>query len=472
MVWSTRRVLGESRNPPRGTYGRDHQGRRMTDIRRSALAFTTTLVCALGLVSTASAATTTPGAFTFDVTTAKVGIGPVPSLPINAATLGGQSISLTGTVDADGRLSVPKDKIAFPAITIPIPQEVLTALAGALSGSGTGGLDLGSLLGGLLGGGATTGATTAAAAAPADPAPAAAATTPAPDLTSILALVKDVSVTAGISGTGPAAGTVDPASGATTLDLGLGIGVGINATASLGFFSLPVKDLVTCGISPIPFKLTTGSVTVPGKATTLTGTPYDPATGLVTLVGAVDTPAPGCKLNSLVGSLLGGPNPLDALTTASLGAATVELTGKLAVAPATPPVVTPPVTSTTTTAVVAPPVKKVAAALLKLAKTIKVSGKTVAVKIACQVVDCTGSVKVATVTATSAKTSAKPRTLGSRRYRAKAGRTTTVKVTLTKAARALLKKKHKAKVRVTASVSGGKPAQRTVTLTVPAAKKR
>jgi len=442
----------------------------MTGIRRVALVLATTAVTGLGLVSAATAATTTPGTFTFDVSTAKVGIGPVPSIPINAATLGGQPISLSGTVDANGRLTVPKDKVAFPGITIPIPQEVLTALAGALSGAGTGGLDIGSLLGGLLGGG-LPGASTASAPSSAAPVTSAG---PAIDPSQILDLVKDVSVTAGIDGTRTATGTIDPATGAAALDLGLGIGVGINATASLGFISLPIKDLVRCGVSPIDFKLTTGSVTVPGKATTLTGKPYDPATGLVTLVGAADTPAPGCKLNALVGSFIGGADPLAGLTTDSLGAATVELTGKLAVkaADAGP---TPPVVTTTTPVVPPAPVvpKKVAAALLKLAKTIKVTGKTVAIKIACQVLDCTGKVTLAPVTAASAAKKAKAaKALGTHGYKAKAGKTATVKVALTKAARALLKKQHKAKVKVSVSVAGGSTVQRTVTLTTPAKKKK
>jgi len=444
----------------------------MTGIRRVALVLATTAVTGLGLASAATAATTTPGTFTFDVSTAKVGIGPVPSIPINAATLGGQPISLSGTVDANGRLTVPKDKVAFPGITIPIPKEVLTALAGALSGAGTGGLDIGSLLGGLLGGGLVPGASTASAPS-AVPAPVTSAA-PAIDLSQILDLVKDVSVTAGIAGTGTATGTIDPATGAAGLDLGLGIGVGINATVSLGSFGLPIKDLVKCGVSPIDFKLTTGSVTVPGKATTLTGKPYDPATGLVTLVGAADTPAPGCKLNSIVGSFVGGADPLAGLTTDSLGAATVELTGKLAVKAAEQAPLPPVVTTTTPVVPPAPVVpKKVAAALLKLAKTIKVTGKTVAIKIACQVLDCSGKVTLAPVTATSAAKKAKAaKALGTNRYQAKAGKTATVKVTLTKAARTLLKKKHKAKVKVSVSVAGGSTVQRTVTLAAPAKKKK
>jgi len=445
----------------------------MTGIRRVALVLATTAVTGLGLASAATAATTTPGTFTFDVSTAKVGIGPVPSIPINAATLGGQPIALSGTVDANGRLSVPKDKVAFPGITIPIPQEVLTALAGALSGAGTGGLDIGGLLGGLLGGGLAPGASTASAPSAVPPPVTSAA--PAIDPSQILDLVKDVSVTAGIDGTRTATGTIDPATGAAALDLGLGIGVGLNATASLGFISLPIKDLVKCGISPIDFKLTTGSVTVPGKATTLTGKPYDPATGLVTLVGAADTPAPGCKLNSLVGGLIGGgADPLAGLTTDSLGAATVELTGKLAVKAAEQAPLPPVVTTTTPVVPPAPVVpKKVAAALLKLAKTIKVTGKTVAIKIACQVLDCSGKVTLAPVTATSAAKKAKAaKALGTNRYQAKAGKTATVKVTLTKAARALLKKKHKAKVNVSVSVAGGSTVQRTVTLAAPAKKRK
>jgi len=443
----------------------------MTGIRRVALVLATTAVTGLGLASAATAATTTPGTFTFDVSTAKVGIGPVPSIPINAATLGGQPISLSGTVDANGRLTVPKDKVAFPGITIPIPQEVLTALAGALSGSGTGGLDIGSLLGGLLGGG-LPGASTASTVS-SSPAPVTSAG-PAIDPSQILDLVKDVSVTAGIDGTRTATGTIDPTTGTAGLDLGLGIGVGINATVSLGSFGLPIKDLVKCGVSPIDFKLTTGSVTVPGKATTLTGKPYDPATGLVTLVGAADTPAPGCKLNSMIGSFVGGADPLAGLTTDSLGAATVELTGKLAVKAAEQAPL-PPVVTTTTPVVPPNPVvpKKVAAALLKLAKTIKVTGKTVAIKVACQVLDCTGKVTLAPVTATSAAKKAKAaKALGTNRYKAKAGRTATVKVTLTKAAQALLRKKHRAKVKVSVSVAGGSTVQRTVTLAAPAKKKK
>jgi len=443
----------------------------MTGIRRVALVLATTAVTGLGLASAATAATTTPGTFTFDVATAKVGIGPVPSIPINALTLGGQPISLSGTVDSGGRLSVPKDKVVFPGITIPIPQEVLTALAGALSGAGTGDLDIGALLGGLLGGLPVPGASTASVAS--TPRAASTRATPAIDPSAILDLVKDVSVTAGINGTDNATGTIDPATGAASLHLGLGIGVGINATASLGFISLPIKDLVKCGITPIPFELTTGSVTVPGKATTLTGKAYDPATGLVTLVGTADTPAPGCKLNALVGSLVGGADPLAGLTTDSLGAATVELTGKLSVK-AAEPAPAPPIVTTTTPAAVPPATapKKVAAALLKLAKTIKVTGKTVAIKVACQVLDCKGKVTLAPATATSAAKKAKAaKALGTNSYKAKAGKTATVKVTLTKAARSLLKKKRKAKVNVSVSVSGGSTAQRTVTLTVPTKRK-
>lgn len=429
----------------------------MTSMRRSVLTLTTAVIVGLGLTSSASAATSE---FAFNVSSAKVGIGPVPSIPINATTLGGQPITLTGTTDGAGNLAVPKDKIAFPAVTIPIPQEVLAALGTALSGAGgTGGLNLGGLLGGLLGG---TGATTTTRAVT----PATRAAAPSFDLTSILALVQDVSVTAGITPTAAATGTVDPASGATTLNLGLGLGLGVNAKA-LGF---AIKDLINCGISPMNFALTTGTAAVPGGTKTLTGKPYNPATGEVTLVGAVDTPAPGCKLNPLLNAVLGGSNPLAGLTIPALGAATVELTGTLAFKgdPVTPPVTT---TTPAPPPVVTPDVKKVAAALLKVAKTLKVTGKTVAIKIACKIVDCKGSVKLSTLGASSASGAAKSRTIGSRSYNVKAGRTATIKVPLTKAAQTMMKKKKKAKVRVTASVAGGTAAQQTVTLAVPATKR-
>ena len=433
----------------------------MTSMRRSVLTLTLAVVVGLGFTSSASAATSD---FAFNVSSAKVGIGPVPSIPINASTLGGQAITLTGTTDGAGNLAVPKDKIVFPAVTIPIPADLLASLTGALSGTGTGGLNIGGLLGGLLGG--TGGATTDAAA------PTTRAAAPALDLTSILGLIKDVSLTAGITPTGGATGTIDPATGATTMKLGLGLGIGINASVSLGFVNLPIKDLLNCGITPMNFALTTGDVAVPGGTKTLTGKAYNPSTGEVTLVGSVDTPAPGCKLNALLNTFLGGANPLDGLTIPSLGAATVELTGTLAFKGA--PVEAPPITTTTTPApppVVTPDVKKIAAALLKVAKTLKLAGKTVAIKIACKVVDCKGSVKLATLGASSASGKAKSRTIGSRSYKVKAGKTVTVKVPLTKAARTMMKKKKKAKVRVTAFVTGGKAAQQTVTLAVPSTKR-
>lgn len=429
----------------------------MTSMRRSVLACTTAVVVSLGLAASASAA----DPFTFNVTSAKVGIGPVPSIPINAATLGGQPITLTGTSDGAGNLAVPKDKILFPVVNIPIPQEVLTALGTALSGAGgAGGLNIGGLLGGLLGGTGGTATTSAVA-------PTTRAAAPALDLTSILGLVKNVSVSAGITPTAAATGAVDRATGAASLNLGLGLGIGINASVALGPVNLPLKDLVNCGITPMNFALTTGTAAVPGGTKTLTGKPWNPATGEVTLVGAVDTPAPGCKLNALIAGFLGGSNPLDGLTIPSLGAATVELTGTLALQP---PVVTPPVTTVTPPPVV-PDVKKVAAALLKVAKTLKVAGKTVAIRIACKIVDCTGSVKLSTLSASSAAGTAKTHTLGSRTYKVKAGKTATINVPLTKTARTMLKKKKKAKVRVTASVTGGTATQQTVTLTAPATKR-
>jgi hypothetical protein len=261
-----------------------------------------------------------------------------------------------------------------------------------------------------------------------------------------------------VTPTSGATGSVNTTTGATSLSLGLGVGVGLNATVFL-----PIKNLVNCGISPLDFALTTGTATVPGGTTTVSGVPRNATTGIVTLAGATTTPAPACALNSLLKSLLGGSVDLSALTSniPALGPATLSLTGKLDVTPAKVSYL--PDTIHTTK-------PKAALATLKVAKTIKVTGKTLSIKVLCKVADCQG--KVAVKTASSKASSAKVKTYGSKSYKAKAGKSTTVKVTLSSAARKLLKKKHKAKVAVTVSATGGTGAQKTVTLTAPAAKKK
>jgi hypothetical protein len=423
----------------------------MRRITIALLAVTVSVIASTASAGAAPAVSVTPGSFTFDVTTAKVGIGPVPSIPINPTTVG-QKITITGTVDQAGHLTATKDKLVFPVVNVPIPDEVISSLVTALtSGAGTSGLDLGSLLGSLFGG--TTAKTNAHTRAVQTRAGVGGF-----DLSSITKLIKNVSVDAGVTPTSGATGAVNTTTGATSLSFGLGVGVGLNATVLL-----PIKNLVSCGISPLNFALTTGTSTVPGGTATVSGVPRDASTGIVTLAGATDSPAPACTLNALLKGLLGTSVDLSSLTSniPALGPATLSLTGKLDVTPAKVSYIPDPIHSTK------PPV---ALATLKIAKTIKVTGKTLSVKVACANADCAG--KVAVRTKSSKASTAKVKTYGSKSYRAKAGKSATVKVTLSSAARRLLKKQHKAKVAVTVSVAGGTGAQKTVTLTAPAAKKK
>jgi hypothetical protein len=97
--------------------------------------------------------------------------------------------------------------------------------------------------------------------------------------------------------------------------------------------------------------------------------------------------------------------------------------------------------------------------------SVPVRDGAVTLPIVCQAVDCSGLVTLLSGGARAAAAK-KPKTLGTARFTAKAGKTVRAKVRLNKAGKALVKRKKKTKVtaRVTFTSGGGKPATFPLTL--------
>ena len=149
---------------------------------------------------------------------------------------------------------------------------------------------------------------------------------------------------------GAVSGTVDPASGATTLS----INVYGTLTANLDYSIANVtsgSSTLNCTVgsadSPITIPLSSsGSVSPPMGPSPVAGVPYDPATGTVTLVsGAFTSPDPSCNGASLLPDAESVFNQIRQELIGSSGAGTVWLGGTFSpalTAPAPPPPPPPP----------------------------------------------------------------------------------------------------------------------------------
>jgi hypothetical protein len=113
---------------------------------------------------------------------------------------------------------------------------------------------------------------------------------------------------------GPTTGLIAPGAGLVTLSLGIGIRL-VPDLSTLGSLAVFARG-ASCGLGPIQLLLTSGG------SGDVTGVPYDPSTGTVSLVdGNYDVPALGCSplltaiLPLLAGDALGGVDVAGLLST-------------------------------------------------------------------------------------------------------------------------------------------------------------
>lgn len=260
---------------------------------------------ALALPAVSGAATST-NRFSFTVKEAKLAVANLQPIALDPSQIPGGTglptispISLTGTVSDSGSIAVPKEGASFPAIDMPVPQQLIDQLAGLAGSAGSlpniGGFDIGALL--------KSGSIS-------------------------------VNIKAAITASGPITGTVDRDTGAVTLKAPLQIGVGIKATV----FKLIPLELINCSLSGLTFNMTSAGAAMP-TGTQLPGAAYSSSAKTATVAGVAEVSAPKCT--GLAASLLG--SALDGLGT-SLGQVGLSLNGDVVLPP--PAVVTLTTTKT------------------------------------------------------------------------------------------------------------------------------